>query len=106
MFFSIPRVVVKKILFYPKDYFIPLFFTLSVFLFSTVQGCADCNAVRRTRRRTRRKRQRGGVFALAALIPALVAASKAAALGAVSGAAGYGVKKGLEAATRKKKKKR
>ena len=48
--------------------------------------------------------QRGGVFALAALIPALVAASKAAALGAVGGAAGYGVKKGLEAATRKKKK--
>jgi len=41
-----------------------------------------------------------------ALIPALVAASKAAALGAVGGAAGYGVKKGLEAATRKKKKKR
>ena len=30
--FSIPRVVVKKILFYPKEYFIPLFFTLSVFL--------------------------------------------------------------------------
>ena len=48
--------------------------------------------------------QRGGVFALAALIPALVAASKAAALGAVGGAAGYGVKKGLEATTRKKKK--
>ena len=50
--------------------------------------------------------QRGGVFALAALIPALVAASKAAALVAVGGAAGYGVKKGLEAATRKKNKRR
>ena len=50
--------------------------------------------------------QRGGVFALAPLIPALVAASKAAALGAVGEAAGYDVKKGLEAATRKKKTRR
>ena len=62
---------------------------------------------RRRRRAARPNRthsiQRGGVFALAALIPALVAASKAAALGAVGGAAGYDVKKGLEAATRKKK---
>ena len=40
---------------------------------------------------------------LAAIIPALATAGKAAALGAVSGAAGYGVNKGLRAATRKKK---
>ena len=103
-FFSHSPRCCEKIIFYPKEYFIHLIFTLSVFLFSTVQRCADCNAVRRTRRR--RKRQRGGVFALAALIPALVAASKAATLGAVGGAAGYGVKKGLEAATGKKKKRR
>ena len=49
------------------------------------------------------KRRRGGVLPLAALIPALIAGGKATALGAVSGAAGYGVKKGLRAATRKKK---
>ena len=48
--------------------------------------------------------QRGGVFPLAALLPALVAGSKAAALGALGGAASYGVKKGLKAATTRKKK--
>ena len=53
--------------------------------------------------RRRKRRQRGGLFPLAALIPALVAAGKAAALGAVGGAASYGAKKGLEAATRKKR---
>ena len=42
----------EKIIFYPKEYFIPLFFTLSLCIsFSTVQRCADCNAVRRTRTR-------------------------------------------------------
>ena len=40
---------------------------------------------------------------MAALIPALVAAGKAVALGGISGAAGYGVKKGLEAASRKRR---
>ena len=40
---------------------------------------------------------------MAALIPALVAAGKAAVLGGISGAAGYGVKKGLQAASRKRK---
>ena len=62
------------------------------------------------RRRTRRKRtikrkkrkQAGGVLPLA-LIPLLALAGKAAASGAIAGAAGYGVKKGLEAATKKKK---
>ena len=43
---------------------------------------------------------------MAALIPALVAAGKAAALGGVSGAAGYGVKKGLEAASRKRRRRK
>lgn len=61
---------------------------------------------RRTRtKRTTRKRKRkqaGGVLPLA-LIPLLALAGKAAASGAIAGAAGYGVKKGLEAATKKKK---
>ena len=56
------------------------------------------------RKRGHRKRigQKGGLLPLAALIPALVAAGKAAALGAASGAAGWGAKKALNAATRKK----
>ena len=62
--------------------------------------------VRRRRRRTsyrrhRRHYQLGGILPF--LIPLLVAGGKAIAAGAVSGAAGYGVKKGLEAATRKKR---
>ena len=40
---------------------------------------------------------------MAALIPTLVAAGKAAALGGIYGAAGYGVKKGLQAASRKRR---
>ena len=36
-------------------------------------------------------------------MPLLIAGGKAIAAGAVSGAAGYGIKKGLEAATRKKR---
>ena len=59
---------------------------------------------RRVRRR--RKRQKGGVLPLAALIPALVAGGKAAALGGLGGAASYGVKTGLSALTRRKKRKR
>ena len=58
---------------------------------------------RRTTRRKTRRRQRGGILPLAALIPAAVAVGKAAALGGVSGAAGYGVKRGLKAALRRKK---
>ena len=46
-------------------------------------------------RRKRRRKQRGGILPF--LIPLLVAA------GAVSGAAGYGAKKAIQAATRKKK---
>ena len=57
--------------------------------------------VRRKPRR-RNKAQKGGLLPLAALIPALVAAGKAAALRGISSAAGYGVKKGLEAASRKR----
>ena len=53
------------------------------------------------RRRTRRRKQRGGILPL--LIPAAIALGKAAALGAASGAAGYGAKKAIQAATRKKK---
>ena len=58
------------------------------------------------RRRVKRRRQKGGILPLAALIPALIAGGKAVALGAASGAASYGVKKGLDAATRRKRKKR
>jgi len=58
--------------------------------------------VRRKPRRQRRA-QKGGLLPLAAFIPVLVAAGKAAALGGISSAAGYGVKKGLEAASRKRR---
>ena len=55
----------------------------------------------------RKRRQKGGIAPiLAAIVPALVAVSKAAALGGASAAAGYGVTKGLEAASAKKKNKR
>ena len=56
--------------------------------------------VRRGRRR-RRHYQRGGILPF--LIPLGIAAAKAIAAGAVSGAAGWGIKKGLDAATRKKR---
>ena len=56
-----------------------------------------------TRRRTSR-RQIGGLLPLAALIPAFMAAGKAIGLGALGGGASYGVKKALEAATRKRRK--
>ena len=54
------------------------------------------------RRRKRRRTQQGGILPF--LIPAAIALGKAAALGAASGAAGYGAKKAIQAATRKKKK--
>ena len=57
----------------------------------------------RRKPRRRRKTQKGGLLPLAALIPGLVTAGKAAAPGGISGAAGYGVKKGLQAASRKRK---
>ena len=53
------------------------------------------------RRRKRRRKQRGGILSF--LIPAAIALGKAAVLGAASGAAGYGAKKAIQAATRKKK---
>ena len=52
-------------------------------------------------RRRRRYYQRGGILPF--LIPLGIAAAKAIAAGAVSGAAGWGAKKALEAATRKKR---
>ena len=52
-------------------------------------------------RRKRRRKQRGRILPF--LIPAAIALGKAAALGAASGAAGYGAKKAIQAATRKKK---
>ena len=52
-------------------------------------------------RRKRRRKQRGGILPF--LIPAVIALGKAAALGAASGAAGYGAKKAIQAAARKKK---
>ena len=52
-----------------------------------------------------RSTQKGGILPLAALIPALIAGGKAIAAGAVGGAASYGVKKGLEAVIKKRKKK-
>ena len=58
--------------------------------------------VRRARRRRRRRHyQRGGIAPF--LIPLAIAAGKAIATGAVSGAVGWGVKKGLDAATRKRR---
>jgi len=54
-------------------------------------------------KRRKRRRQNGGLFPLAALIPALIAGGKAVALGAASGAAGYGAKKALEVATRRRR---
>jgi len=57
--------------------------------------------VRKKPRRCRRT-QKGGLLPLA-LIPALVAAGKVAALVGISGAAGYGVKKGVEVASRKRR---
>ena len=54
--------------------------------------------------RRRRTRQKGGLLPLAALIPALIAGGKAVGLGALGGGASYGVKKALEAATRKRRK--
>ena len=56
----------------------------------------------RRRRRRRRHYQRGGILPF--LVSLAIAAGKAIAAGAVSGAAGYGVKKGLDAATRKRRK--
>ena len=51
-----------------------------------------------------RRRQRGGILPLLALvIPDRIAAGKAAVLGGVGAAAGYGVKKGLQAATRRRR---
>ena len=58
----------------------------------------------RWRGRRRRTRQKGGLLPLAALIPALIAGGKAVGLGALGGGASYGVKKALEAATRKRRK--
>lgn len=56
----------------------------------------------RSKKTSRRgKRQKGGILPF--LIPALIAGGKALALGAASGAAGYGAKKALEAATRKRR---
>ena len=55
----------------------------------------------RSRRRRRRTYQQGGILPF--LVPLGIAAAKAIAAGAVSGAAGYGVKKGLDAATREKR---
>ena len=60
------------------------------------------NRWRGTRRR--RTRQKGGLLPLASLIPGLIASGKAVGLGAVRGGASYGVKKALEAATRKMRK--
>ena len=62
------------------------------------------NRWRGTRRRRTSRRQKGGLLPLAALIPAFMAAGKAIGLGALGGGASYGVKKALEAATRKRRK--
>ena len=63
--------------------------------------------LRMRRRRRRMKRgQKGGFLPLATLIPAQIAGEKAPALGAAGGAASYGAKKALEAATRKRQRRR
>ena len=51
----------------------------------------------------RRERQKGGLLPLAALKPAFVAAGKVAALGEISCATGYGVKRTLGSASRKRR---
>ena len=54
--------------------------------------------------RRRRRPQQGGVIPLLALkAPALAATGKAAALGALGAAAGYDTKRGLAAATRRRR---
>ena len=53
------------------------------------------------KRRKRRRKQRRGILPF--LIPAAIALGKAAVTGAVSGAVGYGAKKAIQAATRKKR---
>ena len=62
------------------------------------------NRWRGTRRRRKGTRQKGGLLSLAALVPAFMAAGKAIGLGALGGGASFGVKKALEAATRKRRK--
>ena len=57
---------------------------------------------RRTKKRVTRRRQRGGILPSAALLPALIAGEKAVGLGALSGGAGFGAKKALESATRRR----
>ena len=47
--------------------------------------------------------QKGGLLPLAALKPAFVAAGKVAALGEISCAAGYGVKRTIGSASRKRR---
>ena len=59
--------------------------------------------VRRGRRRRRRQRRQRGEGLLSFLIPLAVTGAKALATGALSGAAGYGVKKALNAVTRRKR---
>ena len=54
-----------------------------------------------TRVQRRRRRQKGAIFPLA-LLPLLALAGKATATGAIGGAAGYGAKKAIEAATRRR----
>ena len=58
-----------------------------------------------TRRRRKRTRLKGDFLPLAALVPAFMAAGKAIGLGALGGGASFGVKKALEAATQKRRKK-
>ena len=50
--------------------------------------------------------QKGGFLPLAALIPALIAGGKAADQLSAGGAASYSAKKALEAATRKRQRRR
>lgn len=78
--------------------------TVIFYLLTMVRGTKKGKRQRnKPRTRKRRRGQKGGILPLA-ILPLLALAGKAAAAGAISGAAGYGVKKGLEAATNKNKK--
>ena len=63
---------------------------------------SEKNSMNRGKRLRQRRQQRGSILPVF-LIPAAIASGKAAAAGAISGAAGYGTKKPIETATRRKR---
>ena len=73
--------------------------------YAPVETCDSAKKKRRVIRRpgVRKRRQCGGILPFLALATSgLIAAGKAGAVGGVGAAAGYSVRKGLEAATRRR----